>query len=488
MLITTLPWEKLLNQLEIVAIVSVILLATFVVNEGFAITPPTEIWFWNGQVVLDNNPQVIGRSGDFAPIHVDDIDCILTGNDFPNGFSRCYIFKSFNVTDVSGLNVSTSWLVDRGTSGLINIGEVRLQVRDGSYSTGQTDFPKNQTTPTSKGNGVIETIFEDAVGDPTVPLRTDNFNMPFANQSSTGFVTVFFELFDNDDQGGADFGQMHIRNFTITDFGSWIFGFNATSGEGSDVTQLSSQNCNPVQTNVRCGDYQFLPFPPSTIYGLTDLSDITAPVITLSGMNPQTSLQFVDYAEQGATCIDNIDGDITALNLVVDSSAVDTQTAGSYLVKYNCTDNSANANMATEVTRTFDVEKVRTSGGGRNEIGSGISDIGGEQGVDQLGEIPEALKPTRDIDVDRAFSLFDQLNSFFTPQRDVEPVRELEPELIRCEGGNVVDDISKCPQESRTQTTPSTDQTRAEQERGGFAQAISDFFSRLFGWPKEQIK
>ncbi len=80
--------------------------------------------------------------------------------------------------------------------------------------------------------------------------------------------------------------------------------------------------------------------------------DTTAPVITLSGANPQTIEVGSVYSELGATASDNYDGDISG-SIVVDASSVNTAVVGSYSVTYDVTD--ANGNAALQVTRTVNV-------------------------------------------------------------------------------------------------------------------------------------
>ncbi|MBI5137059.1 MAG: DUF5011 domain-containing protein, partial [Nitrospirae bacterium] len=58
------------------------------------------------------------------------------------------------------------------------------------------------------------------------------------------------------------------------------------------------------------------------------------------------------YADPGATALDNVDGTIS-LNIVVNSTAVNTALLGSYVVTYNVTDAAGNA--AVQVTRTVNV-------------------------------------------------------------------------------------------------------------------------------------
>ena len=81
----------------------------------------------------------------------------------------------------------------------------------------------------------------------------------------------------------------------------------------------------------------------------------TPPVITLVGNNPliieAAPLPSV-YTEYGATAFDNEDGDITG-NIVIDSSAVDTSSPGSYNVTYDVTDSDG---YAAQVIRTVIVE------------------------------------------------------------------------------------------------------------------------------------
>ncbi len=83
-----------------------------------------------------------------------------------------------------------------------------------------------------------------------------------------------------------------------------------------------------------------------------ETADTTPPVISLTGDDPQTIEVGTAYTEQGATANDDVDGDITA-NIVIDASAVDTSTVGSYTVTYDVNDTAGNT--ATQVTRSVNV-------------------------------------------------------------------------------------------------------------------------------------
>ena len=79
--------------------------------------------------------------------------------------------------------------------------------------------------------------------------------------------------------------------------------------------------------------------------------DTTEPVITLTGDSSMTAELGENYTDQGASAVDNNDGDVS--DFIVTTNPVDTQTVGSYTVTYNVSDAANNA--ATPVTRTVNV-------------------------------------------------------------------------------------------------------------------------------------
>ena len=84
---------------------------------------------------------------------------------------------------------------------------------------------------------------------------------------------------------------------------------------------------------------------------VTATADTTPPVITLTGANPLTIVIGTAYAEPGATATDNVDNDATITSaIMIDASAVDINTAGTYSVTYNVSDNAGN--LAVQVSRT----------------------------------------------------------------------------------------------------------------------------------------
>jgi hypothetical protein len=82
-----------------------------------------------------------------------------------------------------------------------------------------------------------------------------------------------------------------------------------------------------------------------------DTIDVIAPVITLLGSSSVDIEIGETYTDAGATALDDVDGDIT--ESIVQTGTVDTDTLGTYTIRYNVTD--SNGNAATEVTRTVNV-------------------------------------------------------------------------------------------------------------------------------------
>jgi hypothetical protein len=112
--------------------------------------------------------------------------------------------------------------------------------------------------------------------------------------------------------------------------------------------------------------------------------DTTAPVITLTGANPQTIEAGTAYVELGATASDVRDGGLSN-SIVIDAGAVDTQVPGSYVVTYTVTDAAGNKGTATRtvviedttppvITLLGDDPQVIVAGNPYSELGATATD------------------------------------------------------------------------------------------------------------------
>ncbi len=116
--------------------------------------------------------------------------------------------------------------------------------------------------------------------------------------------------------------------------------------------------------------------PTVAIRTVNVLADNQVPVISLNPPNPQVVAVGGTFLDPGAVCTDTnpVDAgsvDISA-NLVVDASAVDTNTPGSYPVTYDCADSAGN--NAVQVVRTVDV----VTGQNFRILSMTISDLDGD--------------------------------------------------------------------------------------------------------------
>ncbi|MEJ2256565.1 MAG: DUF5011 domain-containing protein, partial [Woeseiaceae bacterium] len=99
-------------------------------------------------------------------------------------------------------------------------------------------------------------------------------------------------------------------------------------------------------TTVTCTAADTQNPPVTTSFDVT-VEDRTAPIITLLGDSPyRIEMGSGPYVDPGATALDNATTDLTD-SIVVDDSAVDTTTAGTYEVLYSVTDASGNTGTAT---------------------------------------------------------------------------------------------------------------------------------------------
>ena len=75
--------------------------------------------------------------------------------------------------------------------------------------------------------------------------------------------------------------------------------------------------------------------------------DIVDPTITILGSNPASVFKGSSYTDEGATAVDDIDGDIT--NNIIVTNNVDTSNIGTYSVIYEVSDTAGNTVSSTRI-------------------------------------------------------------------------------------------------------------------------------------------
>lgn len=107
------------------------------------------------------------------------------------------------------------------------------------------------------------------------------------------------------------------------------------------------------------------------------LIDTVPPVLTVTGANPQTIEVGSAYAELGAEASDDTD---TAVEITIDSSAVNTAVVGSYSVTYTAVDDAGNSATETRTVNVVDTQAPAITLLGANpqevELGSAYTELG----------------------------------------------------------------------------------------------------------------
>jgi hypothetical protein len=94
--------------------------------------------------------------------------------------------------------------------------------------------------------------------------------------------------------------------------------------------------------------------------------DVSAPVITVSGANPDSVAQNVTYTDPSATASDAVDGTTT----IATTGTVDTSTLGSYVLTYTATDAAGNESTATRNVTVTPINLSGTAAAGAAIIGN----------------------------------------------------------------------------------------------------------------------
>ncbi len=177
----------------------------------------------------------------------------------------------------------------------------------------------------SSGNPAVQQVRTVNVVDSTAPVITLNGSNPQIVEAPSAYTELGATASDSFDGDISASIVIDASAVDTTTPGSYVVTYNVSDGAGNAATQVT-------RTVI--------------------VADTTAPVITLTGANPQTLEVNTAYTELGATANDSLDGDLTA-SIVIDTTALDPTTVGSYTVTYNVNDAAGNA--ATQVTRTVNV-------------------------------------------------------------------------------------------------------------------------------------
>ena len=213
-------------------------------------------------------------------------------------------------------------------------------------------LPTAALSYTVNGNAVSSAKLGDDV------LITALFNKEMADSP---VVQIYAEGLNA--MSAADMTKINSTSYTYT--------LSAGSGNGNQYFRMAT-GTDLAGTTIET-------YPTS---GETLIIDNTPPTITLEGANPQSIELGTSYSELEATATDNTDDNSTLTDsIVIDASAVNVNTIGSYTVTYNVSDAAGNA--AIQVTRTVNVvdttiPEITLTGANPQsiELGTSYSELG----------------------------------------------------------------------------------------------------------------
>lgn len=215
--------------------------------------------------------------------------------------------------------------------------------------------PSNNTGPASASVGTYY-IYVEASGNGTgYPNKRAIINSPCFDLG--GLTTANFS-FDYHMFGAADMGTIDLE-ISDDDGASWVSIWSQSGNQGNTWLTVNISLNAYLGSGVQLRFNRFVGSTWQADIAIDNVNvtgfggpDTTPPVITLNGASTIDVEQGNTYIEQGATAIDNFDGDISA-NIVIGGDIINTSAIGTYMVTYNVSD--AAGNNATQVTRTVNV-------------------------------------------------------------------------------------------------------------------------------------
>ena len=313
-------------------------------------------------ITLTGNPTITIEAGDpysdqgaTASDNLDgDISAnIITVNPVDNGIPGTYTI-TYNVADTSNNNatqVTRTVVVEDTTPPVITLnGSASVNIEAGTpyFDEGVTytdnsndDLSSNVVTVNDVDTNILQTY-----------IITYNLSDNYGNAADQ--VTRTVNVVDNISPAITLLGDPVVTQEVFAVYDDQ--GANALDSFEGDITG-SIVTVNPVNYNV-LGTY-------TVSYNVSDSSgndanevtrtvnivDTTAPEITLTGDPTVTINAGDDYTDQGATALDNVDGDIS--ESIITTGSVDTDVLGTYTIKFNVSD--AIGNPAIEMVRTVNV-------------------------------------------------------------------------------------------------------------------------------------
>lgn len=297
----------------------------------------------------------------------EDISIVMTGTVNPS-IAGTYTM-TYSATDKAGNEESV-------TRNINVIDNVNPTVEFGT--NGNTTYAKNRsTTVTISDNGMIDTDNLKYLWNTSTDIPSEElFTQDFTNESTISTPNdltggYYLWILAKDTSGNTTIARSNVFNLdniapVITLNGS----SSITINQGSTYTDLGATANDNINGNIPVtitgtvnpsirGTY-------TITYNATDgagnsaipvvrtinVVDVSAPVITILGSNPDFINLGRTYTDAGATAVDDVDGNVT--NKITTTSNINVNIAGTYTVTYTVKDAADNTATATRTVYVID--------------------------------------------------------------------------------------------------------------------------------------
>ena len=215
---------------------------------------------------------------------------------------------------------------------------IRVNVNDGAY-----DFPKQFTITINDLNAAPTALNIDntSINDTAATAGASIGTLSTVDDGEDGTLTYGFTTGTGDEDNAS---------FTI-------------GGSSSDELLVGASALTAGTYNVRVSvDDGVNVVSQAYVVTVVDTTspDTTPPALTLVGLTPVEVTEGDTYTDAGATATDDTDGDITSS--INTTNPVNTNTVGTYIIRYNVSDLAGN--NAVELTRTVKVVAAPSSSDG----------------------------------------------------------------------------------------------------------------------------
>ncbi|MDA7558748.1 DUF5011 domain-containing protein [Flavobacteriaceae bacterium] len=301
-----------------------------------------------------------------------------------SGIASSMTLNNINLSSFAKVTISFSFYANSMENGE----DFWLQFNDGSGFSTIATYARGTSFP---GNGAYTASFE---------LLPENYNFV----SNAGF-RFRCDASGNNDQIYIDevviFGELDGPDSTppvITLNGASIINLNlnstyteqgATATDNIDGNLSGSINISGTVNTSAAGTY-FVAYNVSDTAGnaadtvirtVNVIQDTTPPIITLVGSSNISLEQGDTYSEQGATAIDNVDGDISD-SITIGGDTINTSVVGSYDVLYSVSDGAGNfAQVSRTVVVSLDTTAPLIILNGFSEVNLNVGDTYSESGA-----------------------------------------------------------------------------------------------------------